>query len=135
MTGPLAWPAGLTDETPLPYHTWKVLDLVDGHLSAQEVARLTGVSEDEVMAALSEAATRAESHARLLRPVDEDLQLTITRLLGKLIGPIADVLVDEAIEDLGPMPKAGTLFQRLSQELEPQQRSAFAQTMRENGLA
>lgn len=135
MTQPLAWPEGLHDDTPLPYHTWKVLDVVDGHLSAAEVARLAGVSEGEVMAALDEAASRAASHARLLRPVDEELQLLITRQLGQLIGPIADVLVDEAMEDLGPQPKAGLLFQRLSQELEPQQRGAFAQRMREQGLA
>ncbi|GHG07593.1 hypothetical protein GCM10017783_20150 [Deinococcus piscis] len=135
MTRPPVWPQELSDETPLPYRTWKVLDLIDGHLSAAEVARLAGVSEDEVAQALAEAAGRAESHQRLMRPVDASLQQEITRVLGSLIGPIAGVLVEEAVEELGPAPRAGTVFQRISQELEPQQRSAFAHLARDQGLA
>ena len=135
MTRALVWPEGLSDDTPLPYRTWKVLDLIDGHLSAAEVARLAGVSEDEVFGALSEAASRAQSHQRLMRPVDPALQQDITRLLGTLMGPIAGVIVEEVMEELGPQPYAGTVFQRISQELEPQQRSTFAHLAREQGLA
>lgn len=129
------WPEGLTDETPLPYRTWKVLNLVDGHLSTAEVARLADVSEEEVGQALAEAAARAQSHARLLRPVDEALKAQITRALGELIGPIAGVIVDEVMDELGPQPPAGSVFQKLSQELEPQQRASFAHRARELGLA
>ncbi|WP_261663462.1 hypothetical protein [Deinococcus sp. Marseille-Q6407] len=135
MTRALSWPEGLSDETPLPYRVWRVLDLIDGQLSAAEVARLAGVGEDEVLQAVVEAAGRAQSHQRLLRPVDAGLQQEITRLLGSLIGPIAGVIVDEALEDLGPEPRAGSLFQKISQELEPQQRSAFAHLAREHELA
>ncbi|MDO4263136.1 MAG: hypothetical protein Q4C67_02955 [Deinococcus sp.] len=135
MTRPLIWPESLSDDTPLPYRTWKVLDLIDAQRSAAEVARLAGVGEDEVMQALAEAAARAQSHQRLMRPVGPELQQEVTRLLGTLIGPIADVIVEEAMEDLGAGPHAGSLFQRISQELEPQQRSTFAHLAREQGLA
>ncbi|MFC6616992.1 hypothetical protein [Deinococcus radiophilus] len=119
----------------MPYATWKVMDLVDGHLSAAEVARLAGVTEAEVVQAMDEAGRRARSHERLLRPVDAELQAQITRMLGSVVGPIAGVLVEEAMEDLGAEPRAGQLFQHLSHELEPHQRSAFAHLAREQELA
>lgn len=136
MTGKDApvWPQGLTDDIPLPYSVWKVLDLVDGHLSAAEVGRLAGVSEEDVYQALSEAASRAQSHHRLTQRVGADLQRDITRVLSTLMGPIAGIIVEEVMEELGPAPYAGSVFQRISQELEPQQRAAFAHLAREQGM-
>ena len=136
-TAPLkpSWPQELTSETPLPYHLWKVLDQVNGRQSVTEVARLAGVSEGEVLQALTEAEQRAQSYQRLIRPVDDELQRQITRLLGGVVGPIASVLVEEAMEDLGGSPRAGDVFRRLSGELEPAQRAEFGRQAREQGLA
>ena len=131
---PLAWPEGLRAEMALPFSLWRTLDLIDGTRDAAEVARLAGLSAPELRRQLREAErwiTRAQDHQR---PVTAQATATLTRCLIQVVGPVAELMVDEVLEDLGQPITLSALLAGLAAELTPEQMARFAQHLRAQGL-
>ena len=132
---PLTWPPGLRPETPLPFALWRVLDLIDGVRDAAEVARLAGLSAPELRRQYREAEQwvgRAQEHQR---PVTGEVVQTVTQCLIQVIGPVAELMVDEVLEDLPQQATMSALLSGLAAELSPEQMGRFAQHLRARGLA
>lgn len=131
----MTWPEGLQAEMALPFSLWRTLDLIDGTRNAAEVARLAGISAPELRRQLQEAqqwVSRAQDHQR---PVTEELGGIIAACLTQVLGPVAELMVDEVLEDLGETAVVGSLVAGLAAELNPEQRGRFAQHLRARGLA
>lgn len=129
------WPEGLTDTTALPFHVWRVLDLIDGERSAEAVARLGNLSVPELRRHLDEArrwVSRARQHEQ---PVSETLARTVTQCLTVIVGPMGALMVDEALDEPGARASVSALLSALAAQLSPEQLQAFARQLRERGLA
>lgn len=131
----LAWPEGLRAEMALPFALWRVLDLVGGGRDADEVARLAGISVPELRRQLREAERWVGRALEQQRPVDEAVARTVTQCLLLVVGPVAELMVDEVLDDLsGPATMSG-LLTGLAAELSAEQMGRFAQQLRARGLA
>ncbi|AIZ45561.1 hypothetical protein QR90_11440 [Deinococcus radiopugnans] len=131
----LAWPEGLGAEMALPFALWRTLDLIDGQRDAAEVARLAGLSAPELRRQLREAerwVERAQDHQR---PVTAEATQTVTGCLLQVVGPVAELMIDETLEDLGGGATLSALLAGLAAELTPEQMARFAQHLRARGLA
>ncbi|MFK7600655.1 hypothetical protein ACI3L1_00440 [Deinococcus sp. SM5_A1] len=131
----LAWPDGLRGEMALPFALWRTLDLIDGTRDAAEVARLAGLSASELRRRLHEAQgwiTRAEDHQR---PVTDAAARQVTQCLTQVVGPVAELMVEEILDDLGGDATLSALLSGLTAELTPEQTGRFAGHLRSQGLA
>ncbi|MFC6590608.1 hypothetical protein ACFP81_11555 [Deinococcus lacus] len=131
---PLRWPEGLSDQTALPYSLWKVLDLVDGNRSAMTISTLSGYTPEQVLEALARAQQWAQRDQQLRRVVTPDVAAEVTDCLRAVMGPIANIIVEEALDELEPEPAVNTLLVRISGELSPQHLQSFAQLLQQRGL-
>lgn len=130
----LAWPEGLRGEMALPFALWRTLDLIDGTRDAAEVARLAGLSAPELRRKLHEAqgwVSRAQDHGR---PVTDDAVRQLNQCLVQVVGPVAELMVEEVLEDLGPAATLSALLSGLAAELTPEQMGRFAGHLRSRGL-
>ncbi|GGL66511.1 hypothetical protein GCM10010840_00510 [Deinococcus aerolatus] len=132
---PLAWPDGLRGEMALPFSAWRVLDLIDGVRDAAEVARLAGLSAPELQRQLHEAQQWVARAQDQHRPLTAEVAQTITACLTQVVGPVAELMVDDVLEDLGDTAVMGSLVAGLAAELTPEQMGRFAQQLRARGLA
>lgn len=131
----VVWPAGLTDDTPLPFALWRVLHHVDGRRGAGEVARLAGVSPQDVPLLVSQAATWASRAAQRSQPVTEAAAQAVTRCVIAVVGPMGEFLVDDVLDELGDGETLGTLLSRVAAQLSEAQVQAFVRHLRAGGLA
>ncbi|MDV6374177.1 hypothetical protein [Deinococcus arenicola] len=131
---PLAWPEGLRGEMTLPFALWRTLDLIDGMRDAAEVARLAGISIAEVQQQLREAQQWVDRAQNRQRPVTEEVLRVITLCLTQVVGPVAEVMVDDVLDDLGGSVTASALLSGVAAELTPEQVARFAQHLRTQGL-
>ncbi|QFP77535.1 hypothetical protein [Deinococcus sp. AJ005] len=133
--GALTWPDGLRPEMALPFALWRTLDLIDGTRDAAEVARLAGLSAPELRRKLHEAQgwiSRAEDHGR---PVTDEAARQVTQCLTQVVGPVAELMVEEVLDDLGEAATLSALLSGLTAELTPEQTGRFAGHLRSRGLA
>jgi len=129
------WPSGLTDEAPLPFGLWRILHHVNGERTTGEVAHLAGITPGDVTVALMHAATwvaRTLAQAQNVTPAQSRI---IVECLTTVLGPMAEFVVDDALEELGGQAPLGTLLSRLAAELTEVQRPAFMQHLRARNLA
>ncbi|GGM05430.1 hypothetical protein [Deinococcus aerophilus] len=132
---PLRWPEGLSDTTALPFHVWRIMDLINGERSAEAVARLGNLSVTELQRHMEEAQrwiSRARQHEQ---PVTPELIRTVTQCLTLVVGPMAALMVDEALDEPGRQASVSALLSELAGQLSPEQLQAFARQLRERGLA
>lgn len=131
------WPGGLKPQTPLPFTLWEVMDAIDGTRDMAEVVRVCGRSEAEVRAALLEVTrwvTRATEREQPLSAAQQD---ALTNALISVVGPMARVMVEDALDDLedaGQVSSMNGLLGRLAPELSDAQRAAFAAQLRARSL-
>jgi hypothetical protein len=111
---------------------------LDGKKSLALISRKTGLK----MSALREAAGKLlklkliEQVAEAIAAVDEDFMDTLKRQLSLAIGPLAQILIEDAVNDLGqsvarfPTRRAPELVESLSREIQREEkRTAFKQAM------
>lgn len=132
---PLTWPDGLRGEMALPFSVWRVLDLIDGVRDAAEVARLAGLNAPELRRQLQEAQQWVARAQDQHRPLTAEVAQTIIGCLTQVVGPVAELMVDDVLEDLGDTAVMGSLVAGLAAELTPEQMGRFAQQLRARGLA
>lgn len=129
------WPASLTDATPLPFAVWRVLHHVDGQRGTAEVARLAGVTPQEVMTAISQAAAWASRAAQRSQPVTEAAAQTVTQCVIAVLGPMGEFLVDDVLDELGEGATLNTLLSRVAAQLNEAQVQVFVRQLRARGIA
>lgn len=132
---PLSWPTGLTDTTPMPFRVWRVLHCVDGHRSADEVARLARTTLAEVQLQLEEAARWIGQAVQREQQVGDAVALVVTQCLAAAVGPLASLMVDEALDDLGRQATLSALLGQLASQLSHDRAQLFARNLRERGMA
>ncbi len=119
-------------------HMLSVLMALDGKLSLGQVAQRAGLN----MANLREAASKLhklkliESVERAANIVDKDFIDYLIAELSLALGPLAEVIVEDGVEDLGytlqnfPTQRAAELINLLAQEIQrDQKQSEFKQNM------
>ena len=119
-------------------HMLSVLMALDGQLTLEQVVQKTGLN----MATMREAAAKLQK-LNLIAPiekavnsVDKDFMDFLIAELSMAIGPIAEVIVEDGIEDLGyhsnnfPTNKIAELINLLAQEIQrDEKKSEFKQNM------
>ncbi len=124
---------------------WEVLALIDGHVSAGEIGTLLGVDDYEAvrrlyrlrMAGLIELATpQAPAAAPARQLVGPQFFQAFTTAVAAALGPLAEIIIDDAVEDLGftrstlPRDAIASLAERVSAEIrDTDKRVRFQQTM------
>jgi hypothetical protein len=119
-------------------HMLSILMALDGKKSLGVISQKTGLS----MAAIREIAAKLMA-LRLIEPIesaaavlDRDFMDTLVAQLSLAIGPLAEVLVEDGVEDLGytlrtvPIQRAAELVNLLAQEIQrDEKRTDFKQRM------
>ncbi|PTA69904.1 hypothetical protein C8263_02245 [Deinococcus arcticus] len=134
MTAP-QWPEGLTDATPLPYNVWRVMTHVDGARDVAEVARLASLTVPDVQERLRAAADWVKRATQHHQQVSDDMADAVTACLTPVVGPMAAVMVDEALDDLGDATTLNNLLSHVARQLSPERVQQFARNLRARGLA
>lgn len=111
---------------------------LDGKKSLAVISKKTGLK----MSALREATSKLlkikliETVAEAISVVDADFMDTLKRELSLAIGPLASILIEDAVNDLGqnlnrfPTRRAAELVESLSREIQREdKRTAFKQNM------
>jgi hypothetical protein len=111
---------------------------IDGRKSLAVISKKIGLK----MSTLREAASKLlklkliEQAAEAIAAVDDDFMDTLKRELSLAIGPLAQILIEEAINDLGqsvahfPTRRAPELVESLSREIQREEkRAGFKQAM------
>lgn len=134
--------AGVRGEVRLSDREWKVLAHVNGTRTVADIARqvplnaaeLTDTLQELISAGLVEKCDRVEVAPAPL--VDAATLETIQTAFARLVGPLARVLLEEAIDGLGESPAAfprhqlPALIEALAQQITDEaKRVAFQQAM------
>lgn len=130
----VSWPEGLSDQTPLPYGVWKIMTHVNGARDSAQVARMAAVSDADVLMAVQQSQqwiVRAMAQQRL---VSGALEAELTKILVSVVGPMAALMMDDAMEDLGETATLSALLSTLSNELDPSQMDTFVRQVRARGF-
>ncbi|WP_034387761.1 hypothetical protein [Deinococcus sp. YIM 77859] len=130
-----AWPAGLTDATPLPFALWRVLHHVDGKRSAAQVAELAQVTPQDVGTALAQAAAWVGRAAQRSQPVTDAAAQAVTQCVIAVVGPMGEFMVDDVLDELGEGATLGALLSGVAAQLEGAQVQAFVRQLRARGIA
>ncbi|MFC3835496.1 MULTISPECIES: hypothetical protein [Deinococcus] len=132
---PLTWPDGLSDTTPMPYRVWKVMHHVDGTRQAGDVARLAHTTLADVQARVDEAHRWVGQAVRREQQVEDATARVVTQCLAAAVGPLASVMVDEVLDDLGHPVTLSALLASLAAQLPPDRAQLFVRQLRERGMA
>ncbi|WP_221088742.1 hypothetical protein [Deinococcus aquaedulcis] len=134
MTAP-HWPEGLTDATPLPFNVWRVMTHVDGARDVAEVARLSSLTVPDVQERLRAAAEWVKRATQNHQQVSDEMADAVTACLTPVVGPMAAVMVDEALDDLDDKATLNNLLSHVARQLSPERVQQFARNLRARGLA
>jgi len=119
----MSWPNGVTDQTPLPFSLWRVLDAL-----AENPQNL--VNDPQVQEALSLAEQYTARAQRQEQLVDDRLFVEVSAALMACVGPMGRVMVEDALDELPAPARLSALLRAIAQELEDTQRQAFARQLR-----
>lgn len=148
------WPDGLREDTPLPFRLWRVLNLVDGQRSLDDLGRALQLTHADIMEALDtatrrlagEAATPASAPVAPAAPVVTQVSRTSPPLIDALIdavsaclvatiGPMGEVFIEEALDDLPEHATLEQLLRALGSDMKEPALGQFAARLRLKGLA
>lgn len=139
----------LSGNVMLPFTLWRVADLVDGRRSVggiagalnapvagvlgalEAVERELGVALTEAAAAPSAALPTADARPTLGGAALQDALVTV---MVDLMGPMGEVIVEDAVDDVGEDAPSAELIARIAQDLREPQRGAFLGRLRAKGL-
>ena len=134
-------PAGLTDDSTLPYGLWGVVNLVDGRRDSDTIARNLGISVPMVEDVLARASAYLNAPAPAPRGAPASQTLTdalldeVTRCLVASVGPMGDVMVEEALDEVGDDASLAELVNALLPDMKEAAQAQFIQRLRQKGLA
>ncbi|GAA4003075.1 hypothetical protein GCM10022631_12400 [Deinococcus rubellus] len=117
------WPSGVTDQTPLPFALWRVLDA----LARKPDALVDDPRVQEALTLAEQYAARAQRQEQL---VDDRLFVEVSAALMACVGPMGRVMVEDALDELPAPVRLSALLRTIAQELEDAQRQAFARQLR-----
>lgn len=131
---PPTWPPTLTDETPLPFAVWRVMNFVDGHNDLATIAQLAGVSIPEVQDALAKARQGAKQANQKSQKVSDALAHDVAQCVIAVQGPIGEFMVDDALDELGDAATLQQLLDKIMLQLSDSQKAAFVRNVRAKGI-
>lgn len=102
----------------------RLLTMLDGRSSLGALAERARVPHERVMAAARELVENGLAEASAGAMVEAEVLHNLTALLRDIMGPLADIVMDEVLDDLGvttstvPVRQVSVLVERLDRELE-----------------
>lgn len=129
------WPPELRDETPLPFSAWKIMHLVDGQRSAQQIAAQLGLSLSEVQSALEQAENWTNRAVQRDRVMTDAVIATVSQCLMSVVGPMGEFMVDDALDEVGEYPTLSQVLSNIATQLHETHLHAFVRQLRTKGLA
>ena len=135
-----AWPPGLSDDTALPFACWRVLHVTDGRRSIEKLAATLGGSEAQVRQVLTEVRSWLDRAAVREQPLTPGIQKALRQALISVVGPMGELMIDDALDDLPEHPTLSALLGRLNAQLGTTQlgvshAQALARLLRTKGIA
>ncbi len=138
MSGELdypAWPPGLTDHTALPYGFWRIMHVTDGRRSIERVAQAVGGSEAQVRQVLTDVRRWLERAAVREQPLTAETQEALRQALNSVVGPMGELMIDDALDDLPEDTALSSLLTSLNTQLSEAHRQTLARLLRTRGIA
>jgi hypothetical protein len=130
-----AWPPGLTDSTPLPFAYWRVMHLTDGQRSIDRLVQTLGSTDAYVRQVLSEVRRSLERAAAREQPVTQAAQDALRQSLISVMGPMGDLVIDDALDDLPENTSLAALLAHVNAQLSASQSQTLASLLRTKGIA
>lgn len=134
--------AALTDDTMLPYNLWRVADLIDGKRTVEAIASAVGLDLPSAMRALQDieqelgsslvGAPGAVSEVTVVTSAEVVDAIAATAV--DLMGPMGEVIVEDAFDEVGDEAPAIELISRVVDELREPVRTTFIVKLRAKGL-
>ena len=138
MSGELdypAWPPGLTDHTALPYEFWRIMHVTDGRRSIERVAQAIGGTEAQIRRALTEVRRWLERASVREQPLTAETQEALRQALNSVVGPMGELMIDDALDDLPEDTALSALLGSLNTQLSEAHRQTLARLLRTRGIA
>lgn len=129
------WPESLTDEIPMPYTAWRVMNAVDGRRSVQEIAQMVGLSTEQAIYDLTLALDWTGRLQQQFQRVTDELLDTLAQNLMSIVGPMGEFIVDDAAEAAGPDATLSQVLSHVARELDETHLNAYVRLLRSKGLA
>lgn len=132
-----AWPAGLTPQTALPFRLWRVMTALETEPTVADAARTCALSAEEMQVAQAETAAWVARATKRQEPLDAAQEAEVTAALTSVVGPMARLMIEDALADLedeGQVGSLNALLARLAPELSLEQRATFAARLRARSL-
>ncbi len=129
----MSWPAGVNENTPLPYAVWQVLDTL-AHHSPADTAKMLNLTPEQVQQAVAFASEMGQRQERQEQVLNRQLIHDVSQALMAVVGPIGSIMVDDSLDELPQNPRMGQLLRQLSTELADNQRQAFFRQLQTKGL-
>ena len=140
-------PALLTGDVMLPFALWPVAECVNGEYDVNAIAAKLGWTAAAVQSALEaierelgasltnvEAASIMEASSSTAAFDLDSFLDALTLATMETIGPVGEVIVEEALEEARDHPAPMSLIAYVVQDLREPQRSAFLGRLRTKGL-
>lgn len=128
-------PSALKDDIPLPFAVWRVLNLVNGQRTLEEIASTLNLSVDQVNQALDQAQSWIGRAVQREQVVAENTIDTVSQCLVSVVGPVGEFIVDDALEEVGKNPTLAQVLSAIAPQLSEQHLQAFVRQLRSKGLA
>ncbi|WP_424951395.1 hypothetical protein [Deinococcus sp.] len=130
-----AWPPGLTDHTPLPFGFWRMMHVTDGRRSPEKLAQTLGISEIQVRQILAEVRRWLDRAAVREQPLTQTLQDALRQALISVVGPMGELMIDDALDDLAERTTLSALLSSLNAQLSDSNSQTLARLLRNRGIA
>lgn len=130
-----AWPPGLTDYTALPYGCWRIMHVTDGRRSVERVAQAVGSAEPQVRQMLTDVRLLMERIAVREQPLTAEIQETLRQALNSVVGPMGELMIDDALDDLPEDAAFSALLSSVNAQLSETHRRTLSRILRTRGLA
>lgn len=130
-----AWPPGMTDQTLLPFGFWRVMHVTDGRRSIERLAQALGSTEPQVRQVLAEVHRWIERATMREQPLTEATQDVLRQALISVVGPMGELMIDDALDDLPEQTTLVALLGSLNAQLSEPHRQTLARLLRNRGIA
>lgn len=126
-----AWPSGLTDQTPLPFALWHILDAAASEPNSGLGALPSDAKVQEALLLAEQYAGRAQ---RQEQPLSQALIEQVGGALAACVGPIGQIMIEDALDELPEPVRLSALLRAIGAELEDAQRQMFGRQLRTRGI-
>lgn len=127
-------PTKMINELVLPFSTWRILELIDGQRSTEQIGLLLGLSSEEAVKQVDAICQMIERLERQAQEVDEAIIDQIYRAVIRVLGPWGKIVVEDAIKASGNSPTLAQLLNQLIRETDEESRPKILAELRNEGL-